>query len=995
MAVERLYIENTYIPLTSGLNPSITKSIVDLEQPEKRKATFSKSVTIPRSKEADKVFSQIFEINISNKTFNVTAKADCLYTVDDETIIDGYLQLKEIKVTDFNEIFYEVVMYSDTADFWAAIKDLYLTDLDLSTYDHPFTKEIQQLSWATSTYIGGGLVAYSLGTGYVYALVDYGYSTDGTNFIYYQVPCSIFAREYIRRIISEAGFTYTSSFIDSTICKSLIVPSSPNTFVLNSTEIEDRQFVANTPKFSSTGNQTSGNLPNNTLSSSDQIICTVETSDAGGNYDTATGVFTAVSTGYYDINLLCDLKATFTPTTGAAVKTRCEVDGMLIMTYDPVGADPEVAINQIPFYITYDDSGGFVVGARTTNAAPTYPETDYLNAKHWSVFPNNSSLGARAFAVPNRYQLTANNLFMAAGDKIRVYYQAGLFRKGTAFTWTTDFFVDNVGTYYTGTANLLCSVGAFYNKVVNNVLAEGNTLAASKVIPKNIKQVDFLTSIFKMFNLWLDIDPLNSTNLIIKTRDDYLGTTELNIHELVDRSVEKPITYLPMGALDVNRFNYNYKEDKDYWNQQYKNQYQQIYGNRIIESTGEFFTQTKETNLIFSPTTLVGLPNNDRILPTIYQLNDSNIPVQTESNIRILYYGGLKTCAQGWNHINYTQGWPYLPLTATYTTYPYAGHWDDAFNPTLDINFGLVEEVYYDDNLQDINPTDNNLVNKYHSKQLREITDENSYIVRAWIHLTPSMYRQFTFDKLYFFDSAYFRLNKIEGYNPTSEETTLCEFLKINDATVFVATSFPADGNPAELFPDAPGGGVIFTETAPVKGTKTQQQPDGNNIVPKSALVSGEGNVVWSGAKNIQITGDENIVQSDAENIVIDGSNNVITAGVKNVTLINTNNKTVTESDVTYINGKIDGYWILKTSTFVVSDDVYGYYLDGAAGTLQVRLSSSESEYFFKCIDGTNRVYIDAAPYTIDNTAAEFDLLENESIRLKWNDDDQTYYIIN
>jgi len=994
MAVERLYIENTYIPLTQGLNPSITKSIVDLEQPEKRKATFSKSVTIPRSKEADKVFSQIFEINISNKTFNVTAKADCLYTVDDETVIDGYLQLKEIKVTDFNDIFYEVVMYSDTADFWAAIKDLYLTDLDLSTYDHPFTKEIQQLSWATSTYVGGGLVAYTLGTGYVYALIDYGYSSDATNFIYTQVPCSVFAREYIRRIISEAGFTYTSAFIDSTICKSLIVPSSPNTYVLNSTEIADRQFVANTPVFTSTGTTTTGNLSINALGANDLIRCTAETSDAGGNYNPATGIFTAVSTGYYDFNALCDLTATFTPATGNAVKTRCEVDGYILMTYEPSGGGAETQLNAAAFYITYDDSGGFIIGARTTQAAPTYPETDYLNAKHWSDFPNDASLTGRAFAVPNRYQLVVNNVFLAAGDKIRLYYKAGVFRKSSMFGYTTDFFVDGGGTYYSGNATLTCSVAAFYNKVVNTTLAEGNTLTMEKVIPKNIKQVDFLTSIFKMFNLWLDIDPLDSNNLIIETRDSYLGTDELNVHELIDRS--KEIIYLPMGALDAKRFNYNYKEDKDYWNTYYKNQYGEIYGNRFIESTGEFFTQNKETNVIFSSTTLVGLPNQDRVLPTIYQLNDLNYPIQTESNIRILYYGGLKTCSQGWNHINYIQGWPYLPLTATYTTYPYAGHFDDPFNPTLDINFGLVKEVYYDDNIQDITVTDNNLVNKYHSKQLREITDENSYIVRAWVHLTPSMYKQFTFDKVYFFDSAYFRLNKIDGYNPTSEETTLCEFLKLNDATVFTAGAFPVDGNPAELDPNmGGGGGVIFTEDVPVKGTKTAQQPDGNNIVPKSAQVSGEGNVVWSGAKNVQITGNENIVESGAENIVIDGSGNTITAGVKNVTLINTNDVTVTESGVTYIDGKIQGYWVEKTAAFLVDETVYGYYLNGSGATVQARLNSSEGEFFFKCTDGTNRVYVDAAPFTIDNTSATFDLLENESLRVKWNGDDQTYYIIN
>jgi len=238
MSVERLYINNTYIPLTGSLNPSITKAVTDITEPQTRKATYSKTVSIPRSKEADKIFSQIFEFNAINLTFNVQAKTDVRYECDSEVILRGYIKLNSIGVNDFQDSTYECTMYSVVADFFAEIKGLLLTDLaasvgdyeGLDIYDHPFTKEIQQLSWDTSVYQNGGLVAFAFGKGYVYPLIDYGLSQNATDFIFTQLAPAIYEHELMKRIISKAGFTYTSTFLDSTFFKHLIVPSSPECY---------------------------------------------------------------------------------------------------------------------------------------------------------------------------------------------------------------------------------------------------------------------------------------------------------------------------------------------------------------------------------------------------------------------------------------------------------------------------------------------------------------------------------------------------------------------------------------------------------------------------------------------------------------------------------------------------------------------------------------------------------------------------------------------
>ena len=165
MAVERLYINENYIPLSEGLNPSITKSVKDISEPDKAKATFSKSIVIPRSKEADKEFSFAFEINATNLQFNTAAKAPVRYECDSVDIINGYIRLNKIVEQDGLFVGYECTMFNEIADFFSDIKGAYLRDLyettadyeGLDIFDHPLTKDLQQRSWATQVLENGVL----------------------------------------------------------------------------------------------------------------------------------------------------------------------------------------------------------------------------------------------------------------------------------------------------------------------------------------------------------------------------------------------------------------------------------------------------------------------------------------------------------------------------------------------------------------------------------------------------------------------------------------------------------------------------------------------------------------------------------------------------------------------------------------------------------------------------------------------------------------------
>ena len=505
----------------------------------------------------------------------------------------------------------------------------------------------------------------------------------------------------------------------------------------------------------------------------------------------------------------------------------------------------------------------------------------------------------------------------------------------------------------------------------------------------------------KRFNLIVDVNPENERELIIKTRDAYLGNEVINIdkEELLD--VGKDIEIIPITSLNVKEYLFTYTPDKDYWNDRYTKQWGgKIYGQRQVQVETEFTENIQTTKVIFSPTPSVGLPSSNRVLPTIYALDGYNQPITTKSNIRSLYYGGLKTCSTGWNHINYVSVFG-IPNPTTYVTYPYAGHFDDPFNATFDLNFGLVNEVFYEDNINNITVTNNNLGNKYWGKFLREITDPEARIVKAYIHLNPLNYVKFTFDKLYYFKFAYFRLLEISDYNPTSEETTLCTFLKLTDVTTFTQTPIPATGKPEELAPDQTGGNVIMTEMSPAKASRSNDQPDNNNYSSRSATVKGKNNYINLTAKDIEIYGDSNRIEAEAKNIKIQGSGNKIQAGVENVTLINTNNITVTESDVTYIDGlpQYANNRVVEITADTTADlSVRTYLIDASGAAVDLTFDTVTTDFnegqliFVKAIDITNVCRVIITGGTIDGAANYNFTTVNDGIEMQYYDNN--FYIV-
>lgn len=328
----------------------------------------------------------------------------------------------------------------------------------------------------------------------------------------------------------------------------------------------------------------------------------------------------------------------------------------------------------------------------------------------------------------------------------------------------------------------------------------GETIQINDTIPRGIFQVDFFSSIVKMFNLYVIESTSKDKHVTIVPYIDYyedalelLITDDFTTLFLVDQTNalllesssvtsrdftykldrSKPYRLKPMAELNGRYFEFKYKQDSDYYNEQYFKKYSIGYGDRL-EDTGYEFAKDKQTaEVVFAATPLVGYDGEDKVFSTIFKLNN-NVEDPTEHVIRILQAKKI-TEVNAWDIKN---GGSTLESGLTY--YGYAGHLDDPDVPQTDINFGAPNELYFE--LVSQYPSAN-LFNGFWSDYVAEITDKDSKLLSAYFRLTEMDIYGLNFARLIYLDGALWRLNRVIDYNPMVQDTTQVELLKVLQIT--------------------------------------------------------------------------------------------------------------------------------------------------------------------------------------------------------------------
>lgn len=894
MIKTEILLNGKYLDLIDDVSMPLTYQIADIKNPSAKNTNFSKTITLPGTAINNKIFAFIWDTNVSvtssgttnfSPTFNPNKKADVQILYDGAEVFKGFMKLDRIKVLADYKIEYDVTCFGKLKDLFLSLGEKTLADINLSKYNHNYTRDIQIASWDNYIYKNGVTVAFNKGDGYVYPMIDYALNNNTDWKTEHFFP-AMYYKTLIHEIITQAGFKYDGAIFNDNDFKSLIVGYGSGNLKLSNTQVEDRTFQA-----SSTSTQTfvvADNFPINNVNNpailNFQDDTTAPNADIGNNYNTSISRYVAPKNGSYSFT--ADLKFRMQHKTFAATTNFNTFGGILL------GA-----------FALYKNGTMLTHWNLRYNGTPltSVPYIDSSNGGFTIVHP--------ASVTKNAYTISLNVIFNQ-----QVYLNSNDYVELKFYEWngTTTQGTNIVNIYgenpILSEANLEFLSGSIFKcEMASSSVMEGDMVEMSNLYGNTIKQKDFISTFFKLFNIYTETDKYDSNLLHFETRPDFYASsgTIRNWDNKLDYSQEYEV--LPMGNLDARTYLYKFKDDTDFWNEYYKKKYLETYGQKKYDVDNDWLSNTNTNEIIFSPTPLVDRLNDDKIIPRIINVNNNGqaVPISNNGskaiNLRLLYYGGVKSTLNNYNYIA-SSG------TISKSNYAYAGHLDNIDYPNYDVNFGIPIEVYYTTQSY----TNNNLFNKYYKQFIEEITNKDSKIFKGKFHLTAVDIARLNFRDLFYFHGDYWILNKIYDYNPIEvNKTTTCEFIKLKGGVPFIPTSGTINGGSKPV-----GTGEVYP-------TFNDSIPRDSNIFDSNVLISGSNNIINSAVEDSLITGSNNRISGnnkritlinssgtnvlpDAERIaIINSSGTNVYPLVKNVTIINTNdiNIDTTYNNKTIING--------------------------------------------------------------------------------------------
>jgi len=221
-----IYVEGQKIDPPEGTSAQITFNIDDIRDFAARNTAFSKTIILPATATNKKVFGHVFDAGSSNIVddenpnvgydYNASKAASCIMFIDQMQVFKGVIRIMDI-VVDGSYMEFEVAVFGELGGLISNIADKKLEQLDFAAYNHTFNLGNLTGSWSED-------FLFPSGTGYYYPHMDMGYSTDKIIFPIESFRPALHVREYVDKMLDQAGYTFASDFMDTDYFKRLIIP---------------------------------------------------------------------------------------------------------------------------------------------------------------------------------------------------------------------------------------------------------------------------------------------------------------------------------------------------------------------------------------------------------------------------------------------------------------------------------------------------------------------------------------------------------------------------------------------------------------------------------------------------------------------------------------------------------------------------------------------------------------------------------------------------
>ena len=723
-----LYTQDNQVPVLVDLyeneNISLNYSFNDIKELTP-KGNYSRTFRIPFTPTNASIFGFIQENTFQFSGFNPKRKINASITVDTIPIIDGYVQFKAAYTSNGEVSDLEIVFFGNTVDFFKTIGDAdfknYIgaelqTDYDsVLTYDNLAT-----LNASNQVYLGFA----DRGQNWVGQLNEAGtrsiYSTDQSIVpTIGELTPYVSARYIFDKIFSLSGFQFND--VDS----ATLVEQLDQMWIPWSGEAGYIQTEGNpeTAKF-----QLQGGVEGDTLTSADFSAITLdngltfyaaplpsmtEVFDYGNN---VTGnEYTASISARFILQAKCIAEIDTNLPTGFQLLFG------LIRTY---AGQKQLYPFTSPFNF-YDPQAG----------------ADELNTPKPAIAYNSWS--------PT---ILADN-YLPSGATVEPYIIIGT---SAIQSWG-------------GTITLRNSIGSTNTSFQSNSITKpffGNPIDWAANAPI-MKCSEFISSLFKMFNLVVIADDINPKLLTFLPIQEYLSQGNANDwSNKID--ISKDITLTSTADYQAQENIWTYKPSTDYLNSLYNSQGNRAFGRLLlIDPENDFTTNNFKVELMFSPTPLALIKATDFPIPKFITNNGQYV----NGGPRILYRTGSTMNINLYDNDSNTIVVESLDLFSHYTK----------AIPNLsdeDLNFG--QEIP----LHQITATPyKTLYQKYWNDYIADIYAPDARIIEAFFALDFADIYQFKFNDKIFIRDSYYRILDISDYVVGMQDTVKVKLIKIVSAT--------------------------------------------------------------------------------------------------------------------------------------------------------------------------------------------------------------------
>ena len=818
----------------------ITFSVADIKDVTKKKGAFSKSITLIGDKNNNKLLGNIFDVNVSQGTFNINKVVECNILQNEIPILEnGIFQLVSInKITNDkseDEITYTCLVKDNIGDFFTQINNKELTDLTGFEYmRHTYTADKVIESFNNTIVDGYKYIMPYTPEGNTQA------DREDTSLDLTEFSPGIYTKIYFDKIFQQAGYSYQWDGMDDehTNFSKLIIPFNGEKPVVNAVEVIDYTAeVQNT-------------------SSQDIRTRTQNINPVGvGSYR-----YEIIQSTYDRVNMT------------NLISDPSNRWNTLASRYNP----PNLPSNQNSIQIEYEVDWELITNSFGTAYLKNYNTSSSFK---FNVFP---TIKMRRFGTA-QYLASTNILdtdgnFFKFNDGMYISNGTSILKSGTStFTQlaqgidpTFDIEVAcNVNTssgwMFKATNNIagtnrnstsfglrITNIRVKIKTMVEGTYGYNIPVDMKRYVPQKVKQSDFIKSILTMYNLYVDVDKDNPKQLNLISRDKYYDSGDIKdwTKKLVKNKPQE-VRFIPEVA--SKSIILTYKEDSDISNKIYKEASGEIYGQQKFTFDNEFVREEKKQEITFSPT-----PIFNTSFGAICPMWLGGSP---KCNLRILYDGGEYNC-NTYNIVNYRLNSGTTNQVST-NKYPHISHWNKPTNPTFDLNFGVCDYYFRSDDFGSL--TNNNLFNLHWRRTFNQINTGKIMTCEFLLNETDISNLKLN-DKIRI-DNSWWNINKVQDYDGNSNKSTKVELISIDDNLLI-----PFKTRRIKVIKDL-SSDLIATPVRTI--SKERDKFLTVNLSPYDIEVRGKYNYILNDVTNATIIGDGNLISANSQ---VYGNDNVISA---------------------------------------------------------------------------------------------------------------------